>query len=110
MVSLLALVFAGLAGGGVYASALRRLTRQHDVTPDTVPVRDDAATLERGRHLVEAVTACTGCHGADLSGKQMADDVWLGRLWSANRSRNIRVVSEPVGRVARPPAHFFRSS
>lgn len=83
-VSLLALVLAGVAGGGVYASALYRLTRQHDVTPDPVPVRGDDATLERGRHLVEVVTACTSCHGADLSGEQMADDVWLGRLWSAN--------------------------
>jgi mono/diheme cytochrome c family protein len=114
---------AALATGAVYASALERLTRQYEVVPDVVAVRSDAEALERGRHLVEVVAACTGCHGPDLSGEQMADDPWLGRLWSSNLTPGrggigdwsdtdlVRAVRHGVKRNGRPvlmmPAQYF---
>lgn len=123
--SALALVIGALAlvTGGVYFSALHRLMRRHEVTPDVVSVRRDADAVERGRHLVEVVAACTGCHGADLSGKQMADDLWLGRLWAPNLTPGrggigdwsdadlVRAVRHGVKRDGRPvlmmPAQYF---
>lgn len=112
-----------LCTGVVYASALRRLTRLHEVAPDAVAVRQDPASVERGRHLVEVVAACTGCHGEDLSGGQMADDLWLGRLWAPNLTpgrggiadwsdadlvRAVRHGVKPDGRpVLMMPAQYF---
>ena len=112
-----------LATCAVYASALERLTRQHDSVHDAVAVRSDAAALDRGQHLVEAVAACTSCHGADLSGKQMANDPWLGRLWSSNLTSGrggigdwsdadlVRAVRHGVKRDGRPvlmmPSQYF---
>ena len=61
-----------------------RVTRIHLVTVRPLAVTTDAASLERGRHLVEAVAACSTCHGPDLSGQRIADDAWLGRLWAPN--------------------------
>jgi mono/diheme cytochrome c family protein len=117
------LVLATFVTGAVYAAALRRVTRPYDVAPEAVTVRRDAATLDRGRHLVEVVTACTSCHGEDLSGKEMADDPWIGRLWAANLTpgrggvadwsdadlvRAIRHGVKPDGRpVLMMPAQYF---
>jgi len=72
------------AGAAAYLLARERITRSYRVEPDRVAVRDDPASLERGRHLAEAVIGCTHCHGFDYAGKQMADDPWLGRLWAPN--------------------------
>jgi len=112
-----------LTSGAVYASALRRVSSIREVEVDRVAVPTDAASLERGRHLVEVVAACTGCHGEDLSGEQMADDAWLGRLWSANLTPGrggiadqtdedlVRSIRHGVKRDRRPvlmmPAQYF---
>ena len=112
-----------LAACAVYATALERLTRRHDPAADSVAVRTDPDALERGEHLVEVVAACTGCHGPDLSGKQMADDPWLGRLWSSNLTPGrggigdwsdadlVRAIRHGVKRDGRPvlmmPSQYF---
>jgi cytochrome c553 len=51
-----------------------KLTRKYDVALTTVTVPADAAAIEWGRHLVNAVTACQDCHGPDLAGRVMIDD------------------------------------
>lgn len=61
-----------------------RLGRKRPVTRETLAVPDDAATLERGRHLVESSVNCGHCHGADFGGGVMVDDFALGRLVAPN--------------------------
>lgn len=76
---LLLIVFPAL-----YTWVQWRVTQPRQVTATAIPIPTDAAALDRGRHLAEVVTNCTNCHGDDYSGREMADNFWLGRLWSAN--------------------------
>lgn len=71
----------------VYASTEVRLRRVYAVPPLQVEARSDPATLARGRHLVHVVAQCTTCHGADLGGKSLGSDPWLGRLSGPNLTR-----------------------
>lgn len=83
--------FAAPAAGVLAAAALLvglvselRVSWIHHVAVQSLEIPSDAASLERGRHLVEAVTQCTTCHGQDLAGMRIADDPWLGRLYAPN--------------------------
>jgi mono/diheme cytochrome c family protein len=40
--------------------------------------------VERGRHLVESRTGCNGCHGDDLGGVELVDEVLVGRWVAPN--------------------------
>jgi mono/diheme cytochrome c family protein len=68
----------------VHLAVQRRVTRIYPRAPAAVSIPSDDRSLERGRHLVEVVGQCTTCHGPDLSGQELADDLWLGRLWAPN--------------------------
>jgi mono/diheme cytochrome c family protein len=45
------------------------LNRTYSIVPENVPIPTDAASIERGRHLVQVI--CSDCHTADLSGKNL---------------------------------------
>lgn len=64
-----------------------RLARKLEVTPETLAVSGDAATVERGRHLVESTVNCGHCHGADLGGLVMVESLPFGRLVAPNITR-----------------------
>jgi cytochrome c553 len=51
-----------------------KLNRKYDVALTSVQVPTDAAAIAWGGHLVQAVTACQDCHGANLGGTVMSDD------------------------------------
>lgn len=76
----LAYVAGGLAVVMVIGSATaftvsnRKITKKYDVHLTTVAVPDDAESVAWGSHLVNTVTGCRDCHGADLSGSVMGDD------------------------------------
>lgn len=59
-----------------------QLNKTVDIQPEAIPIPTDAASLERGEHLVKV--ACTSCHGEDLSGQPLLDDPAIGRVFSAN--------------------------
>jgi len=80
----LALAAVAIAGSAAVVVVERRLDRVYPVEPAPVPVFESAAVIERGRHLVRSVAQCTTCHGDDLSGRPMADDFLLGRLFAPN--------------------------
>nr|MBA2355629.1 hypothetical protein [Acidobacteriota bacterium] len=79
------LVVAAAAVGYVYVASARLLARTYSITslPD-VPVRSDAASLVRGKYLVEHVAMCADCHDQDLGGKVVVDSAVMGRFASAN--------------------------
>lgn len=80
-------VIVGLLVIGVAAaqfSTRSRLNKTYDieVTPITIPT--DGASIERGRHLAEAVIDCSGCHGKQYEGFAFLDDPSIGIIYSAN--------------------------
>lgn len=95
---------------------------------DKIVVPTDAASIARGKHLVEAVAVCTICHGDDLAGKLAFEDAFLGRGYTANLTsgrggvgptysdadwiRSIRYGVRPDGRgiIFMPSDYFNRIS
>jgi mono/diheme cytochrome c family protein len=77
-----ALIVIGV--GTVYAITASRLGKSYPMEVETVPVTDDPATIERGRHLVQAVGKCQDCHGANLSGTRIMDSPAFMRLTAPN--------------------------
>ena len=63
--------------GALVATALilgeRRAARRIDITVAPVPLRGDAAAVERGRYLYNS-RGCVDCHGANGGGATLADD------------------------------------
>lgn len=58
----------------------------YDVPLPTLQIKNDAATLARGRHLSESLGACSArdCHGADLGGGPEVDIGALGVFAAPN--------------------------
>jgi mono/diheme cytochrome c family protein len=79
---LLGLLVLVIIAANVLAAA--RMNRQYDVAAQMVPIPSDEASLARGKHLVEVVSTCSGCHGPDLSGTSFLDDPAIGSLAASN--------------------------
>ena len=62
-----ALIAAGLILGE------QRIARRIDIVVAPVPLRDDAAAVERGRYLYQS-RGCIDCHGANGGGATLAED------------------------------------
>jgi mono/diheme cytochrome c family protein len=77
-----ALLGLGLAAAVLYGATQPRIDRVHRLAG--APLEAGAVSLEVGRHLVEDVTHCATCHGDDFAGRMLADDRWLGRLYTTN--------------------------
>lgn len=77
-------VIIGVAGAGLYGVTGSHIRKSYDIKPENITVTSDAATLERGKHLVSAIGKCFDCHGANFQGQVMVDDPAFGRLASAN--------------------------
>jgi mono/diheme cytochrome c family protein len=69
---------------GLYVYTEQMLNRRYEFPVEDVFVPTDAASIERGRHLVKGVVLCDDCHGDDLGGQVMADDPMIGRLAAPN--------------------------
>jgi cytochrome c553 len=82
---LILLVATGAAT--LYMASERQIQAVHDVAPAELAIPTDSASIERGRHLVEAVTKCMDCHANDLGGGVMVDDRALGRFVASNLTR-----------------------
>ena len=71
-----------IAAAALYLRATLTLTRHYDIQPAAIVIPTDAASVQRGQHLVEMT--CTDCHGADLSGKTFFSDPSIGVINTAN--------------------------
>jgi mono/diheme cytochrome c family protein len=63
------------------------MARSYTVDAPRVSIPTDATSVARGKYLVEKVAACTECHGRDLGGKVVEDNVSMGRLVAPNLTR-----------------------
>ena len=61
-----------LAGAGVFL-AQQKMQRHVEVPARPVALRDDAASIERGRYLY-ASRGCVDCHGTQGGGRMFLDD------------------------------------
>jgi mono/diheme cytochrome c family protein len=52
-----------------------------DVSP---PIPRDSASIARGRHLSRAISKCVECHGTDLGGKVVFDEMPFARVVAPN--------------------------
>lgn len=75
---------AVIAAVVLYLMGGARLHRHYDVTVAPITISTDSATVERGRHLAETVSLCTGCHGDDLSGGVLIDEPMIATIYASN--------------------------
>ncbi len=68
----------------VYFVAGARINKTYAIEPKVVAVPTDPVSVERGKHLVDAVVGCKGCHGENLAGQVLLDDPVFGRLVPSN--------------------------
>jgi mono/diheme cytochrome c family protein len=62
----------------------QKLNTVYDVPAETVPVSTDPEVIARGQHVVATIAFCDDCHGPNLSGQIMSDDIAVGRLVAPN--------------------------
>ena len=72
-----------VAAATVYAMSESRFRRLYALTPETITVASDSASVARGAHLA-SVVGCGGCHGPGLGGNAMIDAAPMGRLVALN--------------------------
>lgn len=74
-----------LVGWGViYFRGQTMLNAKYQVPEDTVVIPTDAASVERGKHLAQAVSVCVDCHGEKLDGGVVIDDALIGYAAAPN--------------------------
>ena len=61
-----------------------RFNRTYDIPVAAVSVPTDPASIERGKHFVEAIAACQVCHGNNLAGNTMVDDPVFAKIVASN--------------------------
>ena len=82
LLGLMAIV--GLVLVVVYVVTTLHLNRTYQFPDSDVRAARDTAALTRGRHLVEVIGKCAGCHGPDYGGNVISDNIPFGRLAAAN--------------------------
>jgi mono/diheme cytochrome c family protein len=79
VVAVLALAIAAFVAYIYYASN-REMSRVYAVTVPSIPIPTDAASIARGKYLVQRVSPCAVGHATDLGGKIVEDNFAMGRL------------------------------
>jgi mono/diheme cytochrome c family protein len=86
LVAAIVLLIGGLIGYIYYASG-REMAKTYTVSVPPLTIPTDAASLARGKYIVERRSMCVECHNQDLGGKIVDDNFPMGRLVSANLTR-----------------------
>jgi mono/diheme cytochrome c family protein len=86
-VILLLLVIIAVGVSTAWVLVERRAARTWDVRTPALSVSSDPEAVARGKRLVRAIAPCGDCHGDDLGGKVMIDDLAMGRLHAVNLTR-----------------------
>jgi mono/diheme cytochrome c family protein len=73
-----------VAAAVLYILGSARLNKTYDIQPEAIAIPTDEAAIARGRHLVEALTFCGGCHGEDLEGDTFEDEQMIATFYAPN--------------------------
>jgi mono/diheme cytochrome c family protein len=65
------IVLLAVGFGTVYAITITRMSKDYPTSVESVRIPTDEASLARGKHLVEAIGKCQGCHGDNYGGKAL---------------------------------------
>lgn len=80
--ALLGLAFALVLVLNLIAQA--KLDRRYGISVDPIAIPESESALQRGKHLVRAVSACVSCHGQDLGGEAFIDEPIVGQIYAPN--------------------------
>ena len=67
---------------GLISSSNKKMNKKWEVTPASIPIPPDSASVARGEHL--AGVFCMDCHGDQFQGKTMIDDPDIGKIEAHN--------------------------
>ena len=70
-----------------YVASSSTVGKRFNITEPSPPIPTDSASIDRGKHFARAITKCVACHGDDLGGEVMIDNMLLGRVASVNLTR-----------------------
>jgi mono/diheme cytochrome c family protein len=73
-----------VAAGVIFIRGQMLYNKTYKTPALAVTLPTDAASVERGHHLMTVLADCVGCHGADLSGGVVIDDPALGLVVAPN--------------------------
>ena len=73
-----------VAVGTVYAVSSSRMSKTYTPKLAALAIPNDSASVARGRHLVETVGKCQGCHGDNYGGQPMFEGAMFANLTTAN--------------------------
>lgn len=86
----------------------RSTTKIHDIALAPITLRDDPATLERGKHLAESLGECTECHGDNFAGGRVENMGPLGRVVIPNATAGGRLRGYSDAELARLIRHGIK--
>lgn len=127
-VALAALVLAACLVAALHAIGGSWMAASYEVAVEPVEVPSDSASVAWGKHLFEAIGACSGCHGEDLGGRVLVDSpifaTWqppnltsgeggvVGDYTAADWVRTIRHGVSPEGRalIMMPATAYYHFS
>jgi mono/diheme cytochrome c family protein len=81
-----ALIFVFAAAAVVFLLSHRKLARHYAIVSAPVAVPNTAESIERGRHIA-TIRGCLSCHGNDLGGGLVMDNVAMGRVYGPNLTK-----------------------
>ncbi len=70
-----------------YVASASKVGKRFTVTDPAPPIPTDSASIARGKHVTRAITKCVACHGDDLGGEVMIDNILFGRVAAVNLTR-----------------------
>jgi mono/diheme cytochrome c family protein len=73
-----------LALSTIWVFSTNSLNKHYEVSDAVPSIPRDSASIERGRHIARAITLCVDCHGSDLGGQVLGDDMPFARLVAPN--------------------------
>jgi mono/diheme cytochrome c family protein len=73
-----------LALSTIWVFSTNALNKHYEVNDAVPSIPRDSASIERGRHIARAITLCVNCHGSDLGGEVLGDDMPFARLVAPN--------------------------
>lgn len=62
----------------------QKLSQGYMMTPDTVAIPTDEASIAHGKHLAEAVSPCVACHTPNLAGEMFIDEPGFAQIAAPN--------------------------
>jgi mono/diheme cytochrome c family protein len=68
----------------IYVFSTQTLNKHIEYSDVSPPIPRDSASIERGRHLARAIGKCVDCHGADLGGQVVFDELPMARVVAPN--------------------------